>query len=93
MRIPTDLLNAIKGLYEGDTYELIEEEKHTGPIKSFRGVRQGCPLSPLLFALFVNDIAAEFPPEYGAKAGEKDTVITHSMYADDLVCVYGLQES
>ena len=49
------------------------------PVK--RGIRQGCPLSPLLFALYVNSIALEME-KINPRKGQEPAVL---MYADDIV--------
>ena len=53
---PFYLLKAIKGMYDGGMYILIDGDKASDPVTPDKGVKQGCPLSPLLFSLYINDL-------------------------------------
>ena len=56
------------------------------PAKS--GVRQGDSLSPILFALFINDLAKELNTlDKGVSIGKRKLAIL--MYADDVVILAG----
>jgi len=49
-----------------------------------QGVKQGCPLSPLLFSPYVNDIDLIAEGVEGAITGSSTVRVTHMLYADDL---------
>ncbi len=47
-------------------------------------MKHGCPLSPLLFLLYINDIGTIAEGVQGAVTGTEDVRVTHMLYADDL---------
>ena len=54
-----------------------------------RGVRQGCPLSPILFNIFINDVLNKCE-QYGVKIGSSSTGIKRccgGLFADDIVLI------
>ena len=78
----------IKAIYNQVQYTIKVKGKVMDPISSNLGLKQGCPLSPLLFNLYINDIA-----KYLNKNSKEPNIrlqgfeITHFLYADDLVII------
>ena len=70
-------------LYEASTLRIRIGDSLSEPIRLQRGLRQGCPLSPILFSIFINDILPEKPNrEY-----PWDPTVECLLYADDL-CLF-----
>ena len=87
--MPQHLLGAIRGMYENDTYILVDGGRQTQPIHPTRGVKQGCPLSPLLFSLYINDFGSNLQAPslqvHGIPLRNGGRSVSHIFYADDLV--------
>ena len=80
------LLDAIKDLYHDTKLQIkINSNTSRGFVVTFCGVRQGCPLSPLLFGLFIEQIHFELQ----SRARGQGTVVNDEdlgdlTYADDI---------
>ncbi len=78
--------NWIKTLYNSPTASVITNGIISRPFQLLRGTRQGCPLSPLLFALFIEPLAASIR-QSNHITGIQSKSHHHkiSLYADDIL--------
>jgi hypothetical protein len=85
------MYSAIKSVLENQIYAVKVNDKKTDWFNSEVGVRQGDPISPSLFSLFINDLAIELNDmNLGVQIG--DEVVSILLYADDLIILEaGLQ--
>lgn len=91
--LPTKFLHYLEVLYQ-HSKTLVQSGDLREEIRAARGVKQGDPLSPLLFNLVVDGLLRELPAIIGFRLGE--TMINAMAFADDLTLVAstrgGLQE-
>ena len=77
-------LQNISAMYETTKYAIKLSNGYLTPIDSNLGLKQGCPLSPMLFNLYIDDIAEIFDDSCNP-IEIQGTKINHFLYADDLV--------
>jgi hypothetical protein len=81
MGISSKFLNLIQSLYTNTKAAVWDGEELSEYFSTAMGVKQGCLLSPLLFALFLNDLH-EF---LGGGLTINNFIIRLLMYADDII--------
>lgn len=77
-------LDAIKAMFKDIKVRVKAGGKRSGAFSTIQGVKQGDPLSPFLFGIFVeilHDMLQTFCPEAGIKVGSQ--TIFDMLYADD----------
>ena len=76
----------IEAMYKRTEYCIKLKGGHTPPITSNLGLKQGCPLSPMLFNLYIDDIK-EIYDDLCEPVALQSTKLNHFLYADDLVII------
>lgn len=79
-------LNLIRSLYSNPTAQVRLMGRYSTSFPIGRGTRQGCPLSPLLFAIAIKSLAIAFrsnPDIKGIQCGDQEHKC--ALYADDLM--------
>ena len=81
-------VSLLKSMYkDSKIFVEINGERTPEPVKPGRGLKQGCVLSPILFALYLTDLGEELQKtNLGLKL--KDTIISCLFFADD-ICLIG----
>lgn len=91
MGVPVKLLKLIKYCIDTPTFSILVNGKPTGYIQSNRGIRQGDPLSPYLFAVAMEwfTLQMELAHNQGLiqPVFNHQPYVTHLLYADDLLVV------
>lgn len=83
---PQTFITALRNLYNDSSSQILSNGYISSPFPIQRGTRQGCPLSPLLFAMALEPLAILLRSSTsfrGARVGSRE--IKLSMFADDML--------
>ena len=84
---PSPLLSYISNVYRRSATRLWVNGAKTEPIACKQGVRQGDPLSSMLFNFVIDWALSSLDPQLGADVGK--VKVSHAAYADDQVVASG----
>ena len=97
LNISGNILEIIKDIYSKTTCSVKINDKMTQFFNYSKGVRQGCPLSPTLFNLYINDLINEVEAINPSPLHlHQEANVSCLLYADDLILLsrtqHGLQK-
>jgi hypothetical protein len=90
--IQGNFLFNLQAMYQRVSYSIKTNGRTMNPIESNLGLKQGCPLSPLLFNIYINDIGDYLKDNEEGDLSVYGTNINHFLYADDLVLLADSKE-
>ena len=84
--VPFHLIEVIERLYKVPVYKLIQEKKVFKNI--YKGVRQGCNLSPAVFSIYIDDVLRNWKNKVDACVVLKRNLYLNTLLsADDQVII------
>jgi hypothetical protein len=89
-QLPASLVHAIVGMYVGLQYAVQYAGGHCPAFQVGVGVKQGCPLSPVLYAMYVSGLRAwlrDHCPGVGFVGESGEVLVQELIYADDVTLV------
>ena len=88
MNISTQMIEAIRSLYNAPTFSVKIGGKQSEWATQQRGIRQGCPLSPYLFLIVMTVLFRNIHEELNLSRGILDPLsYAGLLYADDTVLI------
>ena len=89
-RVPGKVVRVIRDLYDGAFTRVSSRSGYTKRLYFRSGVKQGCPLSPVLFNLVMDELYSGLPSEWGFRLGGE--MVSALGFADDIALVSGSQQ-
>ena len=87
MGVPGPFVEYLRRLYAEASTTLQVGDRSSDPLQQNRGVRQGDPLSPLLFNCAIDWAVASLDNEMGVRVTKDGPRLNHLAFADDFVLV------
>ena len=87
--VPGEIIDVVRDIYQGSSFRVLSGDNNmTDSIPQVRGVKQGCPLSPLIFNIAIEGLLCGIMscPAEGYSFG-KGFEVKSLAYADDLTIV------
>ena len=85
MGIEGTYLNIVKAIYDKPTAKIILNGEKLKAFLLWSGTKQGCPLSPLLFNIVLEVLAAAIREEKEIKGIQIGKEVKLSLFADDMI--------
>ena len=85
MGIEGTYLNIVKAIYDKSTANIIVNGEKLKAFPLWSGIRQGCPLLPLLFNIVLEVLAAAIREEKGIKGIQIGKEVKSSLFEDDMI--------
>ena len=85
-------MGTLQSLYTGDNVDCVVNGVATKPVYLRRGLRQGCSLSPMLFALYIADIGDDINAS-GMGFNLGSICISGLLFADDIIFERSLNQT
>lgn len=85
------VLRFIEAVYQDSKLSVLLPCGRTPEVQLLRGSRQGCPMSPILFDVFINDLFEECR-EYGVEVAGLERLVPGLLFADDAALLAGSVE-
>ena len=80
------LVRVIASMYSDARFQLkMSEGVASGTHQITNGVRQGCPLSPLLFSLYIDPLTTVLRDAFDSNTYVENEMVNNLLYCDDLV--------
>ncbi len=76
IHLPASLLSALQSLFASDQY-LLQDGHKAARVKPTVGAKHGCPLCPLPYSFYFNDIGMIAEGVQGAVTWSEDVRVTH----------------
>ena len=79
-------------MYANSESSVLLENNIGGPFKTYVGVRQGCPLSPVLFNIFLEQIISDTLLNHHSSISIGSREISNLKFADDIDLISGSKD-